>query len=715
MITKRKINLVSLLKGGGLLTLLLGLFSLVSPGRFDFQRPDASQRYDVRILRDSWGVPHVFGVTDADAAYGLAYAHAEDDFQTIQKHILAARGELAAALGPQATANDYLVALLQSRQNIAARYETDLSLETRLVCEGYAAGLNHFAALYPDAILYDMFPVAGEDIAAGFVNKIPSFFGLHKAVADLPQWKQVMSATGPERGSNAFAISPLRGENGQTFLAINSHQPWDGADAWYEAHVHSEAGWDMVGGVFPGIPMILQGHNRNLGWAFSVNHPDLVDVYQLEMNPDNEMQYRFDGQWYDLTAEVVRLKVGILGPFSKVVDRDVLRSVHGPALKTEHGTYAIRYSGMDEIRHAEQWFRMNKAQTFSEFYSAMAIQAIPNSNVVYADRTGNIFYLYNAKLPVRNSVYDWSRPVPGSTSGTLWHEFLPFAELPQVLNPRSGFVLNCNSSAFQVTAGPENAVQWSYPANFGIDADLNNRARRLLKLLSHDRSISEAEFHAYKYDMVYDPQSTMARYVARLLQMSPPADSLTREALQRLHSWDLSAGEDNTGAALAVLTFQPFLEQEIRHADDEMILEALVRAAMKLQSEYGRIDVPWHEVNRLRHGGLDLGLGGGPGLLHTINGRLLQDGRLKAYAGDSYILMVSWDAGGNVHSQSIHQYGSAPARPGSPHFSDQSILFSQRKLKPVWMDELDIRENLQKEYRPGEEMLRRQPEYLTLK
>jgi len=261
----------------------------------------ATTHYDVRILRDTWGVPHIFGKTDADVAYGLAWANAEDDFATIQGALLAARGRLASVYGEAAAPNDYMVQLLRVWDTVNARYESDLSPETRAVCEAYAHGLNAYAAQHPNRALPGLYPATGKDVVAGFVHKVPLFFGLDRTLRELfedaPRPGRRSVQNGPEApiGSNAFAVAPSRAADGATRLAINSHQPWEGPVAWYEVHLHSEEGWDMVGGLFPGSPVIAHGHNRDLGWAHTVNRPDLIDVFVLDVNPANPNQYRFDG------------------------------------------------------------------------------------------------------------------------------------------------------------------------------------------------------------------------------------------------------------------------------------------------------------------------------------------------------------------------------------------------------------------------------------
>jgi len=314
-------------KWGLLLVLLSVLGALVYifwPQRVDLAYlAQVGENYDVRILRDTWGVPHIFGQTDADTAYGLAYAHAEDDFKTIQQSLLAARGRLASVYGKDAAPNDYMVHLLRIWDVVEAGYESDLSPETRAILEAYADGLNHYAALHPGEVLAgELFPVTGQDIVAGSVHKSPLFFGLDETLIELfENERQKELSPRPSSlvdirfGSNTFSVGPSRTPNGSTYLAVNSHQPWEGPVTWYEAHVHSQQGWDAVGGLFPGSPVIIHGHNRDLGWAFTVNQADWVDVYLLETNPEDPNQYRFDGQWLELERRTAPISVKLLGRF----------------------------------------------------------------------------------------------------------------------------------------------------------------------------------------------------------------------------------------------------------------------------------------------------------------------------------------------------------------------------------------------------------------
>lgn len=661
--------------------------------------------YDVRILRDTWGVPHIFGRRDADVAYGLAWAHAEDDFATIQGALLAARGHLATLLGRQGAPNDYMVALLRVEEQVAAGYP-GLSADVRALCEAYAAGVNHYAALHPKEAMTRLYPVTGADVVRGFVHKLPLFFGIDQALGELFEGEPPALGDlggGSPMGSNAFAVGPARSAEGKTLLAINSHQPWEGPVAWYEAHLKSEEGWNMVGGIFPGAPLVLHGHNQSLGWAHTVNKPDLVDVYALEIDPENPRRYRMDGQWRELDERVAEIEVKLFGPFSWTFKRPVWESVQGPAVRLpDASTYALRYAGMGEVAQVEQWFRMNKAQDFETWRGAMEALAIPMFNTVYADASGRVFYVYNGRLSRRAPGFNWRGYLPGNTSATLWQESLTFEELPQVLDPASGFVQSCNNAPWNTTLGGDNPQAEDYPPELGIENRLTNRALRALALLGGDGEITVDEFAAYKYDTSYSPRSWMAELRDRTVALPPGEAPFFEEGRRVLAAWDLETDAKNLRTALAVMAFGPWFQDELEAISDLDLETSVSQAASLLMEHHGSLEVPWGEVNRLVRGEVDLGLAGAPDVLHAVYGELAEDGRLRGVAGDAYILMVEWDAEGEVHSRSVHQYGSATLDETSPHYADQAALFARRELRPVWFEEADLRAHLEREYRPGE-------------
>ena len=692
--------------------------------------------YEVEILRDTWGVPHVFGKTDAATAYGLGYAHAEDDYATIEEALLQSRGTAASQLGQEAAPIDYIVQLLRVRETVAAEFETQLSPEVQAVCQGYADGVNHWAALHPEKVARGVLPYTAEDIVAGFYFKSPFFFGVDNAVKSLmgdkrpgevsekaeslsePESDAVAGMAATRRwltdempvGSNTFAVSPKRSADGSTMLNINSHQPWDGVVAWYEAHLVSEEGWDVVGGTFPGAPVILHGHNRHLGWAHTVNKPDLVDIYVLEINPENPDQYLFDGVWKDFEKGTAKINVKLWGPISWTFSRETLWCDYGPAIRTDHGVYAVRYAGLGDIRQVEQWYRMGKAETYEEWLAAVKMQGFASFNIAYADKTGGIGYFYNARMPKRHPGYDWSQLLPGNTSETLWTEYESFDALPQVVNPACGFLYNCNNTPFECTAADENPSPEAFPQTFGIETHMTNRALRARELLTADEAITEEEFHEYKNDHAYAADSEVVTKIRSLLAADVPAEPIVREAVEVIRSWDYGTEADNRSAAMALLATRPNPDGGATSGSVEAMLDNIRAWAPVLKEHHGRLDPRWEEVCRLERGDLDLGLSGGPDALRAIycmfirEGTLFgfEDGDLPGKGGDCYILMPRWSSDGTLRSASIHQYGAAATVPESPHYADQSPLFARMELKPVWMDEAEIRANLERAYAPGE-------------
>ena len=671
-----------------------------------------SAKYDVEILRDSWGVPHIYGVTDKDVAFGFAFAHSEDDFKTIQDVILQTRGKLSSIYGKATLPIDYLTNLLRVRENVEQNYDKLISREVKDIIEAYVDGLNYYSSLNPGEAIDEIGQITAYDIVSGFVFRTQFLYGLDfyfnflfdsKNQKKQPQLPRQVWRDGAPLGSNSFAVSPDRSENDETFLLVNAHQPWDGPIAWYEVHLHSEEGWNIVGGTLPGSPVVFVGHNEYLGWAHTLNTPDLIDIYELTINPDNNSQYLFDGEWVDFQDYDSSLNLRILKLFNINLNTNIRWSVHGPVLDLKHGTYAIRYAAMNEIRQIEQWFKMNKANNFKEWEDAVKLRYLPSLNCMYADNQGNIFYLYNAAFPKRESSYDWKDYMPGDKSETLWTSKEDYEYLPKIYNPTSGFLQNCNSTPFQTTDGTDNPNVNFFPEKLGIEKYMTNRSLRAIELFSSDLKISQDDLFKYKFDMEYSKQSAIAKYRDEILEANiSQTDPIINEALKVLKDWDLKTDPNNKGAALAILSTKPYLKNYYEKISDSELVDNFIRAAKLLKRKYGEIDVSWGKVNKMIRGGRSLSLGGGPDIMHSIYGDLKSSGELEAFAGDSYILFATWDKDGNVSSKSVHQYGAATTKKNSPHYSDQSVLFANRKLKDVWFKKSDILNNLESKYRPGE-------------
>jgi penicillin amidase/acyl-homoserine-lactone acylase len=546
-------------------------------------------------------------------------------------------------------------------------------------------------------------------VVAGFTFRTPFFYGLDRAVRPLfaeekPEalaaWLEAPTGS---LGSNAIAVAPSRSADGATRLLVNSHQPYTGPVAWYEVRLHSETGLDITGGVFPGSPVVLHGANRTLGWASTVNTPDLADVYRLEIDPADPDRYRLDGAWRRLEKGEVALEVKLFGRLSWTLRREILRSAHGPAIRQPHGTYALRFAGMGELRHLDQYRRMNRAASFAEWQAALRMQAIPSVNFVYADRAGNIAYFYNARFPKRVPGLDWQRVLPGDRSDLIWQETLPFDAVPKVVNPRSGFVVSANHTPFRSTAPADAPDPASFAPELGIESRLTNRALRALELFGADASITREEFRAYKYDKHYAKESEAQRIVTEILAADFTGDVDLVAGQELLRRWRGGAEADDPAAALAILSATPIVMAQIQGKQPPSVQGSFRAALSTLLRYHGHLGVPWGELNRFRRGALDLPANGGPDVLRALEDFELEgDGTYAVNSGDSLVMFVEWDRAGRQSIETIHQYGSATLDAKSPHYADQVELFLGEQTKTVPMDEAALRAQLERDYRPGQ-------------
>jgi acyl-homoserine-lactone acylase len=663
--------------------------------------------YNVSIARDQWGIPHVLGKTNADTAHGLAYAHAEDDFLTIQDVLLAARGKLAVEEGMSMAPNDYYVHLIRIWDGLEEKYAS-LDPEIKAICQAYTDGLNLYASQHREKLKRYVWPARPQDLVAGTMHKLPMMFGMHNDLARLMTHTgeaplSTASMLNPEElptGSNFIAVGPRRSADQATRVCINSHQPWTGPVAWYEAHLISEEGQNIYGGLFPGSPVIFLGHNENIAWGHTVNKPDLVDIFQLEIHPENKNQYLIDGQWLDLERRLAPLEIRLWRNFRWKVNREVLYSIYGPSVRVGNKVFALRYAGIGEHRQIEQWYRMGQAQHLEEFKNAMRIQALAMFNTGYGDRGGNIYYAYNALLPERSEGYDWQGTVPGNTRDTLWTQYRPFDQLPMVENPESGFLQNCNSDPFQTTTGEDNPDAEAFSPRDDIETWMTNRAHRAIELYGGDLSITQEEFFRYKYDKRYSDQSALRQQLESFVRGQAGNSELTEE-LELLSRWNGETTKENRSAALVLLTFRPGSNTSRQTRTEQEIIGRLREASTDLRQHFGQIDVEWGAVNRLVRGDKDLPLGGGPDTLRAIYGRPQANGTLRGMAGDCFFQFVEWDKEGQLKSWAMNPFGSNPGNPESPHYVDQAMLFANEQLRKVPVTRQDVLAHAVRTYSPA--------------
>jgi len=664
---------------------------------------DPAVAHDVRIRRDDFGVPHIDGRTDADVAYGLAYAESEDDFATIEELLAAIRGRSAALTGADGAKIDYVGRLIDA-QGQAERGYASLSLATRALVEAYAAGINRYADTHQGEMrLAHLFPVTGRDIVAGFALRSPFFFGLDRTLGALADDRLPPRDGSPasERGSNAFAVAGTRSTDGVTRLISNSHQPWSGGVAWYEVVLHSAAGWDFVGALFPGAPFGLVGRTPTLGWTNTVNRGDLIDTYKLVLDGDGS-HYRYDGAWLPLETHRVWLRVKV-GPFVLPVPRTIARARQGPVVTNKLGSFAVRYAGFGDVRQVEQYYRLNRARTFADWRGAMAMAAIPATNFVYADAAGHIAFVYNERFPHRAAGFDWRGVLPGDTSRAVWTSYEPASADPTYVDPKSGWLANSNNTPFVASGAGDNLDPSSFSPLLGIETYMTNRAMRFRDLFAAlgSAKISRADLLRIKFDTGYSHESWAGAWLARVLAVDPRGDRQVAAAQALLKTWGWRLDGTNRADALAVYVLSAAAGEGYRGDPLPDAGTKLREVVETMTTHFHRLDPPLTDVERVRRGSTDVAITGGPDALRAVYSHVdPASGKRAGFNGDSFVMLTEWGPDGVAQSESIQPFGSAIERPASRHYSDQAPLFAAGRFKPVRDSETALAGHIERDYRP---------------
>ncbi len=658
----------------------------------------------VNIARDSYGVPHIFAKTDPEVSYGLAWAHAEDDFKSLQRVALPSKGLMGRTFGKNAVAADYAFALFRCREITEERWNT-LSPEFLRLIKGYVQGLNDYAAKHPEEVLHkDLFPITEQDYIASSVLALTVFNGADRILGAIYANNINPVIDYDKMGSNAIAVHPSKTATGEAYLAINAHQPNEGPEAFYEAHVNSEEGWNALGGLLAGGPAILHGVNEHLGWAHTVNLCDRVDVFQLQINPKNSNQYLFDGQWIELEKKKIKLRIkGVPVP----ITRELLWSKYGATMKNDQGVFSIRLGANMEIRALEQWYKMNKAKNYTEFYKAISLQGLSMFNIMYADKNDTIFYINNALMPIRNGErkYDWKKTVPGNTSSTLWTNFRPINNLPQYVNPQSGFLFNTNHSSFYATGEKDNLSPQQFPHQDGWETNHNNRSVRFLELFPKEGTLDYELFKKIKYDRQLPAQLQYPYGIDSILMMTAKEYPQYDTILNNLNAWDKSGNPDSKGAAVFLLIYEN-VASAMRGKDPQMLSRAYseqVIASVKdyMVKHFGKMDLKLGDIQKLVRGNQEFPGPGFPDLLAPEWGVPYKDGKRKITGGDAYIAFVRFPKEGLPIIETSNTYG-ASSKPDKPHFDDQVELFLKQKTKPMTLDKAEVLKNAKRVYHPGE-------------
>ncbi len=659
----------------------------------------------IEIIRDNYGVPHIYAPSDAEVAYGFAWAQAEDHFKLIQEGYLAGNGLLGKLIGLKGAGADFLTQLIQSEETVDKYYNT-LDKKFIALAEAFAAGLNAYAKKYPEQILEKkLFPLTVKKLLRYTQLQLFISNEADKLVSGIVNnslsWPYKIEED--SKGSNLLAISRNRTGSDETFLAINTHQPLEGPTSWYEAHLVSKEGTNIIGAAFPGTPCILTGANEYLGWTHTVNYPDKADVFALQMHPKKKDVYLVDGKPYKLEKFKAKLTLKFLG-INIPIKKKFYKSIYGPTLKNKTGVYSVRTPSTTNITAIEQWWKMNKATNFSEFYEALEMKALPGYNIGYADRNDTIFYISNGKIPIRAEGYDWRDVVPGNTLETLWDTYYDIKDLPQVVKPKSGFVYNANHSPFKSSSEADNPIAKNFAKEMNYETYDNNRSTRLLQLLEEEERIDYKRFKRIKYDHQL-PTPLQYNY----MDLNPLFDMRAADypevgtLLTDIQNWDRITNPTSYGAgAYASLYYQltPFYYQlgKDRVFTKEALYKALKITKDHLKTYFNAERIQLGEFQKLVRGNKELPIYGLPDVVTAMKGQPYKDGKIKITHGESYIGLVRFTPT-KTYFESVISFGNS-RRPESPHYTDQMELYSNFETKTMSFDRSDVMKTAKKVYAP---------------
>jgi len=689
----------------------------------------------VTIYRDEWGVPHVFAKNDCGAVFGMGYAQAEDNFWQLEENCIRAVGRYAEIVGTAGLQND----LLNHTFEIARRSRQDyarIGKQYQSVMAAYVAGINHYLRTHPDKR----------------PRLIPHFEPWHVLAMDRnflldfaygythlgrPKPTEFEAQARAATGSNAWAIGPAKTKSGHAMLLANPHQPWYGWGQFYEAHLQSDGGFNFSGACFYGSPIPTLGHNEYLGWSYTVNDPDNADAYrEVFDDPDQPLNYRYaDGyrraiQWHD----TIRVRAGNRLQLRQFT---FLKTHHGPITQREDKQtfLAAKIARLFDLDRIEQGWELIRAKNYRQWRKAAGHCAIPLFNIVYADCEGNFGYVYGGSLPIRRPSYNWTRPVDGSDPNTEWQGFFGLDQLPQVFNPKSGYVQNCNSTPF-TTTDCDNPRRADFPAYIMEDGhDDKRRAKMSRRILHQAHDLTFEQLQRLAFDTtLYWPLTELPKYerdFRQLQQQFPKQAERIRPYWEHLQDWNCRATPASTQATLCVAWYEQLygfgkypgetLLPEYRH-DRRKQLVALAAAAETLQAMHGGWKVPWGEMLRIQrlHDMHDVqdaayafsrwqpslpccGAPGPLGIVFTVYSTppipLLRPNRY-AVVGTCYLAAIEF--GPRIKAASIVPYGSS-ADPRSANYFDQAQQFSQRKLKRAWFYLDEVRAHAVRTYHPGQE------------
>ena len=660
------------------------------------------------LLWDSYGVPHIFARDLEAAMYAFGWSQMRAHRDLLLRMYGQSRGRSAEYWGEAFAASDRWV-LTNDIPERAAQWNAQQTAAERSIIDAFVAGINAYATANPDSIspTYRLvLPVAATDVLAHMQRVIHyTFIASQQGVMGLERaWESA--------GSNGWAIARDRSATRNALLLANPHLPWGDLFTLFEAGIETPQS-NAHGVAFVGLPLLGIAFNDSVGWTHTVNTLDGADLYELTLSGTG---YLYDGQVRPFEVKQKSLKVRQQDGTVATSTFDVRHSVHGPVVGEKNGkAVALRVTGLDAPHMIEQLWDMMRANSFPQFEIALSRLQLPLFTTIYADHAGNILNVFNGRVPLRTrgDYAYWRGVVPGDSSTTLWTMPLTYDRLPRLHNPPSGWVQNANEPPWTATL-PIRLDARQYAPYVAPPANMTFRAIRSARMLSEDSAMTLDRMIAYKFSSRVEEADHILEDVLSAARVNGSAIAL--EAAGVLERWDRNLDADSRGAVLFVEFARAFngraaaglstfdvpwtprapLATPDGVADPAATARVLVAAAERVKARYGRLDIPWGDVNRLQRDNVDLPANGGPdgvGVFHVVAFDSIAPTVSRATAGDSYIAAVEF--GSPVRARTLLTYGNW-SQPGSIHRTDQLQLFARKQLKPVWRTRDEVMSHLER-------------------
>lgn len=697
--------------------------------------PLAARAQSITIIRDNFGVPHIYARTDADAVFGLLYAQAEDDFNRIERNYVWAIGRLAEVEGEEAIFSDLRARLFMTVEEAKAAYDAAPDWLKKL-CDAYADGLNYYLATHTDVqpLLLSRFEpwmpmFFSEGSIGGDIEQIPlegiaAFYGESRSLGDFTELQARQPEIEEPRGSNGFAIAGELTKSGDAMLLINPHT------SFYfrgEVHVVSEEGLNAYGAVTWGQFFVYQGFNENTGWMHTSTHLDFMDEFIEDVSEvDGKLTYRYGDEQRPVEVSAVTLKYKD-GETMSARTFTVYHTHHGPVTHMLEGKWVATKMNWDPIKALQQSYIRTKQTGHQGFREMMDIRTNSSNNTVYADSQGNIAYYHGNFVPRRNPQFDFSQPVDGSDPATDWQGLHTVDEIVTLLNPENGWLQNCNSTPFTVAA-EFSPKRENYPVYMAPDAE-TFRGVHAVSVLAGQSDLTLDKLIEIAYDPYLPGFEQLIPGLITAFAESGAAYAELAPAIDVLSEWDFRVSADSVAMSLAHFYGTRYEEEGAnpeKLSGMELInffgtkspyeerLRIFAATVASLTADFGQWNTPWGEINRFQRltgdieqpfdddaPSLPVGMASGRwGALASFGARRYPDTkRIYGSSGNSFVAVVEF--GDKVKAKSMLAGGQS-GDPESPHFDDQAERYVDRVFKDVAYYREDVERRAEKSYYPGE-------------